>query len=311
MPVPKPPTAKGALFLGLLILLAGCGTRQTPVATVDRQPLNLATVDDWRKASWVVTGLPQSPRQKVSRPQVEVLAAQQVVVNWALTHHVLSRASAQNQARQELTHQVIPHWGTLTFWRRAATVQIGEAAVIDWLSRQILLERAFQQVTARVKPPPASAMLAYYQANQSFFVTPPAVLARVIVVPSQAEAEAVVRQWQKGASFAALAARYSTDRTTRFDGGSLGWIRLGAQPLPPGYRSALSQLSPDHWSIVHNRSGYSIIDVQASRNGGEIPYRAVAPAIQAELWQNARQQAFQQWVQGLLARHPIHVTVQA
>lgn len=54
--------------------------------------------------------------------------------------------------------------------------------------------------------------------------------ARQIVLPTQADAEAVKKLLAAGAAFEALAMQRSTDQATRFSGGDLGWFTPDSMP---------------------------------------------------------------------------------
>lgn len=54
----------------------------------------------------------------------------------------------------------------------------------------------------------------------------------LITVPDEATAKAVIRDYKSGAEFSALAFKYSTDASTRIEGGDLGYIGPAEQPAP-------------------------------------------------------------------------------
>lgn len=54
----------------------------------------------------------------------------------------------------------------------------------------------------------------------------------LITVPDKATANAVIKDYKGGAEFSALAFKYSTDATTRIEGGDLGYIGPAEQPEP-------------------------------------------------------------------------------
>jgi peptidyl-prolyl cis-trans isomerase C len=66
--------------------------------------------------------------------------------------------------------------------------------------------------------------------------------ARQIVLANQADADAVKKLLAAGGQFEALAMQRSTDQTTRFSGGDLGWFT--ADSMPDAYGAALKAAKP-------------------------------------------------------------------
>ncbi len=79
-----------------------------------------------------------------------------------------------------------------------------------------------------------TAIRALYAEQQRLAKTGEEIRARQIVSPTQAEGDAVRKLLATGASFDAVAMQRSTDQTTRFNGGDLGYFTLDAMPEPYG-----------------------------------------------------------------------------
>lgn len=73
--------------------------------------------------------------------------------------------------------------------------------------------------------------------------------ARHILVNTQAEAEQILARLQAGEDFAALAAAYSRDNTTKNNGGDLGWFPRGGL-LVPEVEDATFGTSPGQPAVV-------------------------------------------------------------
>lgn len=87
---------------------------------------------------------------------------------------------------------------------------------------------------------------------------------RRILVATEAEAQAVRRELQGGASFDALAAERSTDAATRFNGGDLGYVDPAALPAP--YAPLLGAAAPGSLiGPVAAEGGFAVLRVEDRR----------------------------------------------
>ncbi|MBI1198235.1 MAG: peptidylprolyl isomerase [Phenylobacterium sp.] len=102
--------------------------------------------------------------------------------------------------------------------------------------------------------------------------------ARQIVVATPAEAEAVKKLLQSGASFEALAMERSRDAATRFNGGDLGYFTLDI--MPEAYEGALKDAKSGQLvGPTAVESGYAIIRVDDVREEQPISLDAARPQI--------------------------------
>ena len=117
----------------------------------------------------------------------------------------------------------------------------------------------------------------------------PQVHARHILVNSQPDAEAVLAKLQAGEDFAALAAQYSVDVTTKNNGGDLGWFPRGGL-LVPQVEDAAFSLQPGQISgVIQSDWGYHIVQTI------EVGTRDIDPQTRQRLVQ----QAIDSWRTGL------------
>lgn len=290
-------------------ILPGCGApSDRTVAMVGNTHILQSQLTTAVQANQVLQGVHLDRTPAATRSQVLTLAEQQAVINWALGHHVTTTAQASQAAASLIKTQVAPHLGGQSaFNRRLSDNNLSQANFQQYVANQVIIQKAFDQVTAQVPLPSTATAQQYYLNNQAFYVSPPEVLVRNITVPTQSEAQSVMAQLKGGASFAALAARDSRD-PDRAQGGSRGWVQIGASSaLPKVWLSTVTSLKPGQMSIVKDALGYSIIEVQASRAGATIPFNAVQSAIQAELQQTAREKAFDAWSQSLLHHQSVRL----
>jgi peptidyl-prolyl cis-trans isomerase C len=111
------------------------------------------------------------------------------------------------------------------------------------------------------------------------------VRARHILVKSEAEAQAIIKQLQGGADFAELAKRKSTGPSGR-QGGDLGFFAFG-QMVPP-FSAAAFALRPGDTTItpVKTQFGWHIIKVEERRTAGTSTYADSVEKLRAEMSQN-------------------------
>ena len=124
-----------------------------------------------------------------------------------------------------------------------------------------------------------------YRKQKSQMIGVDEVRARHILVKSEAEAQAIIKQLQGGADFAELAKRKSTGPSGR-QGGDLGFFAFG-QMVPP-FSAAAFALRPGDITItpVKTQFGWHIIKVEERRTAGTSTYADSVEKLRAEMSQN-------------------------
>jgi parvulin-like peptidyl-prolyl isomerase len=110
--------------------------------------------------------------------------------------------------------------------------------------------------------------------------------ARHILVNSQEVAEDVLARLQNGEDFAALAAEFSVDVTTRDTGGDLGWFPRGGLLVPEVEEVAFSQQPGQVSDVLMTAWGYHIVQTLEFDPDRE---------IEAETRQRLLEQAKEEW----------------
>ncbi len=124
--------------------------------------------------------------------------------------------------------------------------------------------------------------------------------ARHILVPTAAEAQAILTQLNNGADFATLAKSKSKDEASAANGGDLGWFPKGV--MDPNFEAIAFQLKPGQFSgVVQTQFGFHIIKVEEHADSRPLP---------PEVIQNKRQQAFLAWLQAVRETMKIERLVQ-
>jgi peptidyl-prolyl cis-trans isomerase C len=102
--------------------------------------------------------------------------------------------------------------------------------------------------------------------------------ARQIVLPNQADAQAVKRLLAAGGSFDKLAMQRSIDAATRFNGGDLGYFTLDV--MPPAYAGALaSAKAGDLIGPFQTDAGWVVMKVEDRRLQTPVSLEAARPQI--------------------------------
>jgi peptidyl-prolyl cis-trans isomerase C len=124
--------------------------------------------------------------------------------------------------------------------------------------------------------------------------------ARHILVATQAQAEDIIKQLNKGASFDALAKKYSTDPGS-VNGGDLGWFKK--TDMVPDFANAAFAMKDGQISQtpVHSQFGWHVIQVLGHRTDS-------APTL-ADVHDKIRNQLIQEGVHNLLTQVRGQVTI--
>ncbi|MBW5446758.1 peptidylprolyl isomerase [Cohnella sp. CFH 77786] len=131
------------------------------------------------------------------------------------------------------------------------------------------MDRLKEQVDVTVKlrsifepqiKPTEDQLKKYYQDNQAKYGTPEQIRASHILLPTKAEAEAVLAELKKGADFATLAKEKSTDPGSKDKGGDLDFFGKGVMNEP--FETAAFKLQVGEISgVVESPNGFHIIKV--------------------------------------------------
>jgi foldase protein PrsA len=129
------------------------------------------------------------------------------------------------------------------------------------------------------------------EVTKSVATTKTEVWGRHILVADQKTAQDVLDQLKAGANWYDLAAKYSTDTSTKDNGGDLGWVYKGE--TVQAFEDALFALKPGETSgIVQSSFGFHIIQSLGTR---EVP-------LTADELSAAQQTAFSAWLTDSLSK---------
>jgi parvulin-like peptidyl-prolyl isomerase len=174
---------------------------------------------------------------------------------------------------------------------------VSDAEVRDDLRSNLLSNAIFTKVTTNAKVTPTEVK-AYYDAHREVYTTPQTRVVSHILVKNKALADKLYAQLQNGASFAALAKKYSTDPGSKAQGGQLTITR--GQTVAPFDKVAFELRTGQLSKPVHTQYGWHIIhaDKPASPHKST-PFAQVKASINQQLLQQKRNTALQNWLSGL------------
>ncbi len=174
----------------------------------------------------------------------------------------------------------------------------------DYASQATLLQGYLAKV-APPRPVTQAQIKAFYQANVSQFQNPEEYDLAHILVKTQAQAASILAQLQKGADFATLAKKYSTDTGSAKNGGDLGYQPLSTYVAAFANAAAkltkVGELSP----VVHSQYGYHIIKLLGIKKASTQPLSQVQSEIQSYLQQQNANTAINSYLTKMTAKAKI------
>jgi foldase protein PrsA len=169
------------------------------------------------------------------------------------------------------------------------------------LRPNLLGQNLQNKVTANVNVSNAAA-LKYYNANKQSFATPKTREVRHILVNNKALAQTLETKLKNGASFAALAKKYSKDTGSAAHGGKLcvahgGTSGACTQTVAPFDKAAFSLKTNEISQPVKSVYGYHIIQALGPVKPAHTQtFNQVKAQIQANLASQQKQTAWQAWL---------------
>jgi parvulin-like peptidyl-prolyl isomerase len=162
------------------------------------------------------------------------------------------------------------------------------------LHAQVLSEKLYTAVTGKLKVTDAE-ITKYYNTNKAQYGTPETRDVRHILVSSKKTADSIESQLKSGASFAALAKKFSKDPGSAKTGGKLT-ISKG-QTVPPFDKAAFSLKTNELSAPVHSQYGWHIIQALSPvRPPKSTPLASVKAQIGQQLLQKKKTDVMTKWL---------------
>ena len=172
-----------------------------------------------------------------------------------------------------------------------------EADVREQVRDVIVQERLFKAVTKDVKVS-EKEIEDYYEKNKEQFTQPATRDTRHILVKSKARADELYGQLKAGASFAALAKKYSADKATATQGGKYPAVK--GQSAPEFDKVAFSLEKGEISKPVKTQFGWHIIQaLTAVKKEKATPLSEVKDSIKQQLLQQKQSEKMRKWVEDL------------
>lgn len=165
----------------------------------------------------------------------------------------------------------------------------GYASVADLradLERQLVVGAYLRSIQGRFKFGDA-VVAGNYNLNRKAFTRQREACARHILVKSQAEAQAIVKDLQAGGDFAKTAASKSQDPGSAAQGGDLGCFGEGEMVATFDRASFTGPLNTPQ--VVQSEFGWHIVLVSKRTEAGMVPLAEAAPLIREQLTREAAQ----------------------
>jgi foldase protein PrsA len=162
------------------------------------------------------------------------------------------------------------------------------------IKSQLIAEKVFQKVTAGAKVTDAEVH-DYYLQHPQLYARPQSRAVRHILVKTKALADKIYTQLKGGASFAALAKKYSQDPGSKNTGGKLTVSR--GQTVPPFDAKVFSLKTGQLSKPVKTQYGWHVIQaLGAIKPATTTPEAQVKDSIKAQLLQTKKNEQMTSWV---------------
>jgi peptidyl-prolyl cis-trans isomerase C len=249
------PARLAGLLLALSLALAACGKGPGAEKPPERGDVAVATVDN--QTIWA------SDVKREAVTQGLIGEGEPLDVSSDIFHKVMDQVIDQKLLAGEALRRKLDKDPVAQ--RRLAAAR--ERVLGDMLVESVVADAVNE-----------NAIRGLYQEQLKLAKRSEEIHARQIVLPTQAEAEAVRKMAQSGASFEALAMEKSTDAATRFNGGDMGYFTTDV--MPEAYGAALKTAKPGQLiGPVAVDGGFALLKVEDRRLEQPLTLEAARPQI--------------------------------
>lgn len=242
-----------------------------------------------------------SPEYGELKDQIVVLLVERVMVRQKAAEMGIVVTEVQVEARIAELKQRLYGGDEKRFQEELRKAGLTEADLRDDLRAQMVVEAVYRVVTARIAVTD-DEIAGYYRAHRRDFTRPEQRLVQHVLVRSKTRIERIYAQLRAGASFDALARRYSLDPGSRAQGGRLLVGR--GQTVQPFDRIAFALRTGAVSRPFRTRFGWHVVKALSPVKPARLmPLSQVSARIRAQLFRQKRTEAMGEWVDELRAEY--------
>ncbi|MBI1972901.1 peptidylprolyl isomerase [Candidatus Woesearchaeota archaeon] len=142
---------------------------------------------------------------------------------------------------------------------------------------------------------------AFYEANEDDLTVPEQVNASHILVKTEEEAKAILKELEKGKNFGTLAREKSIDPSAKTNSGNLGFFSKGQ--MVPEFETAAFALDEDELSEpTKSQFGYHIIKLHEKREAGKLTLQETKEDIRKVLQEQKTKENVDVYVKALISK---------
>jgi foldase protein PrsA len=309
-------------LLAVALLAAGCGSgggsQSVPsedVALVGSDPITKAQYDQLIALAKGQAKAQHQPVPKVGTTAYKSMSDRVVAYLVAVTEYQqkakqlgVSAATVNSGVQKQLDKikKVTFHGDNKLYESQLKAAGLTEDQLKLELHGQVLAQDVFNKVTNKLKVTPA-AIKKFYDANKAQYTTAESREVRHILVSSKSKANDIRSQLTKGAAFATLAKKYSTDTSSAKQGGKLCAAHGQGTPpngciatVPPFDKAAFSLKTNEISQPVHSQYGWHIIQAVGPVKPAKVtPLKSVEATIKANILSTRKSAVVQTWLNNL------------
>jgi foldase protein PrsA len=176
-----------------------------------------------------------------------------------------------------------------------------EEQVRDEIRSRVLSEKIYNAVTKSVKVTDPNIQ-AYYEKNEAQFEQPESREVRHILVKTRAKAQDIYGQLKNGASFAALAKKFTQDEASKAEGGKM--TAQKGRTVAPFDKFVFDAETGDLSEPIKTEFGWHVIEVLSDVKPKSVtPLEDVKESIKTTLLQQRQNAAMRRWVADLKEKY--------
>lgn len=278
--------AGAAASLVVVLAVSGCNTSPGAAALVGDERISTSslqhTVDRALSLPNVQSQL-SSDRVGFTRSELARLVDNVLIAAAAKDHHITVTQADIEQQLNEFAQQA---GGPQQLLQQAEQSGIPRAELSSF-TRFYVLQQKLADVLVATVPVSQAQLQAAYQQNIDQYDQ---VHSAHILVKTKSLADSILAKVRKNpSSFAQLAAKYSTDTSTKNNGGDLGFAGHGQ--FVPSFSDAIFKAKPGSFIEVHSQFGWHVVHVIAHRVQS---LKQVTPQLKSTLLQSTREKLVSQ-----------------